>query len=215
MLEFMRYWKPEIRVHGGDCFDFRFIRKKADEQERREETEEDFEAGLQFISDFAPTHFLRGNHDERLWDLLRSDHGLVREFAHHQVERILKTLGNARMYPYDKRKGVCEIGQMRFVHGYATGVSATKTMALAYGAVMHGHTHIVESVTIARIKREVSRACGCLAKLDMDYNRGQIQTLRQSHGWVYGVLLPNGLYHAYQAMPINGKWYLPTEMREF
>lgn len=215
LWEFMRHWRPEIRIHGGDCFDFRPFRRKASDQERREATGDDFAAGCDFLSRFKPTHFLRGNHDERIWDLAKSDDGPVADYARRTIEDIMDVLpDDCQMYPYDKRKGVCKIGQLRAVHGYSHGVYAVRQLAQVYGAALMGHTHSVDTYSVPRLQREVGRACGCLCKLDMNYNRSQIQSLRHEHGWAYGIILPGGSYHAWQAMPINGKWFFPTEVKE-
>jgi hypothetical protein len=215
MFAFKKYWKPEIVIHGGDNWDFRYLRRAASEEERREDTVADFNIGLDFIARLAPTHFLRGNHDERLWDQMRSDNGQTRAFAAATIQDILRVLGKCKMYPYDKRKGVCEIGHLRIIHGYSSGISAVRTAALVYGACLMGHVHYIDQVSIARLSTEVAYSCGALCQLGQDYNRGQIQTLRQAHGWAYGVLCDDGTYFMHQARQINGKWMLPTEMRAF
>lgn len=215
LWEFMRDWRPEIRIHGGDCFDFRPFRRKASDQERREATGADFEAGCSFLHTFEPTHFLRGNHDERMWDLAKSDDGPVADYARRTIDDIMAVLpDDCIMYTYDKRKGVCQIGQLRIVHGYSHGQFAVRQLAQVYGAALMGHTHAIDQYTVPRLKREVGRSCGCLCKLDMDYNRGHIQTLRQEHGFAYGILLRDGSFHMWQAMPIHGRWYFPTEVKE-
>jgi len=214
MFEFKKYWRPDIVIHGGDNFDFRALRKGASEQDWREDSSTDFEMGLEFLEKLRPNYFLRGNHDERMWDLLKSDDGKLKQFAKDQIAKIHASLHGAMVLPYDKRRGVLQIGKMRFIHGYSAGMNATKIAAQTYGAVMLGHTHTIDSFVISRLEREVGRTCGCLCKLDMDYNRSHINSLRHENGFVYGVILPNGLYHAYQAMPIKGHWLFPTEMRE-
>lgn len=215
LFEFMRYWKPEIRVHGGDCFDFRPFRKKASEMERLEATGDDFIAGCDFLARYKPTHFLRGNHDERIWDLAKSADGPVADYADRVVADVQAVLpADCQVYPYDKRKGVASIGRLRVVHGYSHGINATRLCAQVYGSCIMGHTHTVDQYSAPRLRREVGRSCGCLCKLDMEYNRGQLQTLRQEHGFAYGVVLPDGGFHVWQAQPLNGRWYFPTEVRE-
>ena len=54
-FRFMKDWKPEIRVMGGDLFDFRPLRRKASEEEKRESMREDFEAGMGFLKRMRPT----------------------------------------------------------------------------------------------------------------------------------------------------------------
>ena len=68
-FKFMAEWKPAIRVMGGDAFDLRPLRKGASEDEKRESIRADIIAGKKFLKRMQPTHFLRGNHDERLWEL--------------------------------------------------------------------------------------------------------------------------------------------------
>jgi predicted phosphodiesterase len=215
LWEFMRTWKPEIRIHGGDNFDFRPFRRKASDQERREATGDDFEVGCEFLRLFKPTHFLRGNHDERMWDMAKSDDGPIADYAQRTIKDIQTCLpADCQIYPYDKRSGVARIGRMHVVHGYSAGVYATRLLAQVYGAAIMGHTHAVDQYSVPRLHREVGRSCGCLCKLDMEYNRGHIQTLRQEHGFAYGILLRDGSFHMWQAMPIHGRWYFPTEIKE-
>jgi predicted phosphodiesterase len=214
MLEFKKYFKPEIRIHAGDAFDFRPLRKKATDEERREGKSLDVEMGLNFIDAYRPTHFLRGNHDERLWDLFKSDDGQKREAAIATAESIMQRLQNVgceHVLPYHKRLGVLNIGKLRVVHGYAAGVNAAKKHCEVYGAVLFGHVHRIEQYSIPTLERNIGRCIGCLCQLDMDYNRAQLNTLSQEHGFAYGFLDSNGLYTFYQAMPLNGRWFFPSE----
>lgn len=219
MFGFLRYWKPEIRIHAGDCFDFRPLRKKASDTELREGKADDVAMGLDLLRRFKPTHFVRGNHDERLWDLCdpqKNDDGQKREAAvatAEEIHRTLKEVGCAHIYPYHKRLGVCDVGKLRVVHGYTTGVYAARKMADVYGACLFGHIHRIEQFTAPRLSREIARSIGCLCKLDMDYNRAHVNTLAQEHGFAYGTMTEDGRYQFYQAMPVNGSWSFPTEWR--
>lgn len=215
MFDFMKAWKPAIRVHLGDCFDFRALRRKASEEERRDGLGADIDAGLSFLRRFRPTHFLRGNHDERLWDLLASDDHKMRDLAQTVADDIVDALGDAKMLPYQKRDGVLTLGHLRIVHGYHTGVTAARQAAMVYGSVVMGHIHAIDEYAIPGLEPRVGKAIGCLCKLDMDYNRAQAMTLRQSHGFAYGLLMGNGTYHVWQAYPINGVWVFPSEMRVY
>ena len=44
LFTFLGDYRPDIRVMGGDLFDFAALRKKASEEERRISIKEDFEA---------------------------------------------------------------------------------------------------------------------------------------------------------------------------
>lgn len=213
--DFCSFWKPEIRIHGGDGFDFACLRKNASEGEKRERLQDDIDAGIDFIKRYKPTHYLRGNHCERLWDAAKADDGKLADFASYLILDIKEALGDAIMLPYDKRAGVLKIGRLKVVHGYNTGITAARIAGQVYGSVLMGHTHVIEQYSLAGLERRVARVCGCLCKLSMDYNRGHLQTLRQSHGWAYGIILPSGEYIVWQAEQINSRWIYPSEFREF
>lgn len=212
MFDFMKGWKPDYRIHGGDCFDVRRWRLKASDVERRESMNDDVECGLQFLARFQPTHFLRGNHDERIWDRSKSDDAEQSDYAKVILQKIDKVLPRGCvMFPYDKRRGVCDIGKLRVIHGYSSGVHAAKIAAQVYGACLMGHVHYIDHASVPGLQLDIGRACGCLCQLDQEYNRAQIQTLRQQHGFAYGVIDDNGFYQMFQAHPVGDTWYLPTE----
>lgn len=214
-FDFVKHWKPEVRVHLGDCFDFRALRRKASEEERRDGLGADIDAGLSFIRRYKPTHFLRGNHDERLWDLLKGDDHKIRDLARTVADDIVDALGGAPMLPYDKRAGVLRLGALKIIHGYHSGMTAAKQAALIYGSVLLGHIHAIDHAPIAGLERRMGRAIGCLCRLSQDYNRAQAQTLRQAHGWAYGLLLPSGEYVVWQAEQVGQDWFYPSEVRSY
>lgn len=214
-LAFAKDWNADIRVHAGDGFDIRAFRKGASEEDQCGSLEEDVAAGLDFIRRFKPNHFLRGNHDERLWDGV----------AHHKAERaalcfrLCKEIEDAlgfRSVPYNKRTGVLRFGHLSIVHGYHTGINAAKRAAECYGNVLCGHVHTVDHYSIPYAHgRTMGRAIGCLCRLEQDYNRAQANTLRQAHGWAYGFLYGDGTFKVVQAEEINGRWVLPDSFKEY
>lgn len=213
MLDFVKAFKPTIRVHAGDLFDFACLRRNASDQERRQPIRDDIDAGLTLLADFKPTHFLRGNHDERLWDLLKSDDGNLRDVGNEWVGQIEKSLCGVHMLPYDKRKGVLKLGPVSVIHGYHTGLNAVRAAAQIWGNVLMGHIHAIDSASVPGVERRVGRAIGCLCHLDYQYNRAQANTLRQAHGWAYGFLTSDS-HQTFQAESLAGSWYFPTEFRE-
>lgn len=213
--EFVKMWKPTIRVHLGDLIDARAFRKKATDEETRDGIGADFDAAMEFLRWYRPTHFLRGNHDERLWDCVKGDDkrlaGLVGTLTSEIEEHLSDT--KCAMLPYDKRRGVLKLGHLKVIHGYSAGVTAARLTAQVYGSVVMGHIHTIDHYSIPGIERRIGRAIGCLCQLDQDYNRAQLQTLRQAHGWAYGILLPGGEYQLWQAEQVGGAWYFPTEVK--
>lgn len=214
LLKFCDIWKPTIRVHGGDNWDFRPLRKKACEDERRESMATDFRAGVKFLTHYRPTHFVRGNHDERLWELAQSDHGVESDYAINavgEIEALMKQL-RCEMLPYHKSKGVLRIGHLKIMHGFYCGKYASSNHAVTYGSVLFGHTHVIDEMAIPGLERRVARNCGCLCDLDMEYAARKPNTLRQAHGFAYGVVdSRTGFFHVWQAESVSGKWILPTD----
>ena len=214
--KFVKDYQPTIRIHLGDNWDFRPLRSKASKIEQLELMMPDFKQGIEFIKKYRPTHFLRGNHDERLWDLAKRNEGMLSEFADrlvHNIEYILKQF-KAPILPYDKRNGVLQIGKLRVIHGYTHGVNAAKRSAEAYGSVIMGHVHSTQTSSIPGLDYRVGRSNGCLCRLDMEYSRATMASLAHNHGWAYGIINSNtGEYGIWQAENINGLWMFPKDIK--
>lgn len=213
--ELVRFFKPTMRIHGGDLFDFRCLRRGAGNEEALEDLRADIDAGMDFINWFKPTHWLRGNHDERLVDAINSHQPVLRRFASLEWERIRQAMPGTRIYPYCKRRGVLQYKTLAFAHGFSAGIYAAAVHARIYGNILFGHTHAIDAFSIPGLEERVGRNVGCLCRLDMAYNRAQLNTLRQSHGFAYGFLYRNGLHRVFQAQEICGTWLFPTEFKEF
>lgn len=214
-FEWMKHFKPQIRLHLGDCYDFRALRRGASEEERRESMRADIDAGNDFIKRYKPAVWLRGNHDERLWDGATHNDARIADPCQSGIDRIRDNAGDCTIFPYHKRNGVHKLGDTTFVHGYHSGETATRNAAKIYGNVVMGHNHFVDSQPIPGLERRVGRCIGCLCRLDADYNRAQANTLRQAHGWAYGFVTKTGRTVTWQAQEIDGKWILPSEARTY
>lgn len=215
LKELCRFFKPTIRIHGGDLFDLRCLRRGASGEEALDDLRADLDAGAELAGWFKPTHWLRGNHDERLIDGINSHNPVLARFASLEWEKVRKMLAGAKVFPYCKRRGVMKLGTLAFAHGFSSGMYAAKRMAEIYGNVVSGHTHAIDAFSIPGLDPRVGRVVGCLCRLDMAYNRAQLNTLRQQHGFAYGFSYRNGLHRVFQAQEINGRWLFPTEFREF
>lgn len=216
-FDFAKIWKPQIRICGGDVFDFRPLRKGASEDERREGLTKDFNAGLSWLKRFRPNYYLRGNHCERLWDLAENGQGVAQEFAFSGVREVEELMASmkCKMLPYHKRDGILKLGHMKVLHGFASGVYAARQTALVYGSALFGHCHTIDEHSIPGLERRVARCCGALCQLSMPYNARQMNTLRQAHGFCYGILNEKtGNYHVLQAECVDGDWLLPTHFKE-
>lgn len=210
---FFESFKPTIRIHGGDVWDFRWLRAGASDAEKYEDVQADFDAGLDLLAWWRPTHVLWGNHDHRLWKSAESPVGSVRALAHQTLDRIALAVSGAVTRPYCKRAGVLELGDYRVVHGFASGEQALTAHMRAYGSVIHGHNHCNEARTGWTLDGHRGYSIGCLAQLDLGYNNSHLRTLRQQHGFAYGFVTSSGRLALYQAFPIAGEWFIPTEFQ--
>jgi predicted phosphodiesterase len=219
---FLKDWKPEVRIHSGDLFDFRNLRKGASDDEKAASLIDDWDAGSDFARRFfeggKENHLLRGNHDERLWDFTRSATGLLRDYAADGVKRaegLMRKCG-AKMLPYDSRLGVLDVGHLRVIHGYKSGIGAAAAHARTYRNCFYGHTHDMSVAPVENLDGPAeARGIGCLCKIDMDYNSRQTNKLRHQQGWVYGLLLADGTYQAFQAKRIHGKFACAHEIKTY
>ena len=220
---FIRDFKPTTRIHLGDAFDFRCLRRGASDDEKASSLAEDWEMGSDFLRKFysggRANIFLEGNHDRRLHNLVDTTGAALREFARDGVKRIEQLLKRCRVsqhLPYDSRNGVLRLGNLKAVHGYAAGVGAASKMARAYGNVIFGHVHTIEVAAVDSDEGPKEARCiGCLCKTDMPYNAHMLGKLRHSNGFAYGYLLENGDYQMFQARKINGRFYAATDIRTF
>lgn len=213
LFKFIDIFKPDLRICAGDLWDFRPLRGKASDDEKRESMREDFTAGETFFNRLKPHYFLRGNHDERLWELAERDEGVRSDYALDLISQVHRMVlrHKCKMLPYHKRDGVLRLGSLKILHGFSAGVNAARQTALIYGSCLFGHVHTIDQHAIPGLERRVARSIGCLCKLDMDYNAKTPSSLRHAHGWAYGVLCDKtGRYFVNQAESIDGKWILPS-----
>ena len=191
LLKFVDEFKPDVRIFGGDLFDFSPLMRNADPAERNASMEADVEAGMDFLSKFEPHHFLLGNHDDRLWQTAEKHSlGLIRDTAKmciKDIERKCRSL-KCKTYPYDVDKGILKLGKINFVHGFYHGVTATKRHAETFS--QSGGAGV---------------SAGCLATTAMDWNRAKVNRLAHETGWAYGYF-SNKSWACYTARKFEGKF---------
>lgn len=216
-LSHCEQWKPEIRIMGGDLFDLRPLRKGASQEERSESMRSDVDSGMRFLEQFRPHYFLRGNHDERLWDLARDGKGVEADYALRGTQDVAAKCDaiGCKMLPYHKRDGVLRLGHLKILHGFYCGIYAARQHANTYGSCIFGHCHTIQEFSIPGLDHRVARSIGCLAKLDMDYLTRRPESLKHAHGWAYGVMNEeSGDYKVLQAELIGDKFIVTGDFQE-
>lgn len=221
VLSFTKEFKPDIRVINGDLWDFAAIRRGASEDERKQSMKDDFDAGASFANTFfrggGEKHLMLGNHDVRVWDLRESPDGVRRDLGETMVGQVknVARLNGARLWDYDARTGVLELGHLRVVHGYHTGASACAHHSRIYGNVVFGHCHSIESYQTPGLKQQEARCIGCLCSLNPDYANRKTGKLKWAHGWAYGWLFADGTYQINQARNVEGSFYASQDIKTY
>jgi hypothetical protein len=217
-FKFVEDFKPDYRIAGGDIWDFRPLRGKASAEEKRESVFDDYHQGMEWMTRFRPTHFLLGNHDNRIWETAKKEDGILSDFCQQGVNEITSLCKSfkCQMLPYDVRKGILKIGHLKILHGFYCGDNAPKRTAWTYGSCLFGHIHSIDEQSIPGLDRRVGRACGCLCKLDMEYLHQKPGALKHVNGFVYGIINEKtGAYFVWQGESIDGHWILPSDITSY
>ncbi len=220
-FEWLKDWKPQIRIHGGDNWNFSALRKKASEQERTIAIAPDYEAGNDFLKRLfdggEDKYFTRGNHDERIYDARAHRDAALSHYAGKVVTEIgvLTHKLRATVLPYHVKNGVLDVDGLRTIHGYSAGVGAARKFALVYGTCAYHHTHSLDVSPAERWpETAVAYGSGCLMVPEQDFNRAQVATLRHEQGWLYG--FTDGRRATYfQARYKDGRVYAASETKAY
>jgi len=222
IMAFIADYKPEIRIHLGDAWDFRNLRKGASDDEKAESLAEDWEMGANFTRAFFSggrlNYFLRGNHDERLFDLQGSATGILRDYARDAVTKFEQHIKRckANMMPYDSRQGILRLGHLKCIHGYASGKGAAAVHARVYRHCIYGHTHTIEAYPVETDEgQKEARGIGAICRIDMPYNARHTNKLRHNNGWAYGVMFNDGTYQIWQSTRIGDNFYAAHEIKAY
>lgn len=221
-FDFVEDFKPQIRIHAGDIWDFRNLRRGATEDEKRESMSLDWKSGSIFFNRFfskgTDRYLLRGNHDERMWYLLDNCKGVMRDHAQRAVDDI-ETMCRRRkvhMLPYDSRLGVLRLGKLTVIHGYHAGLGAANQHARIYHSCFFGHTHTQDVAPVPNCDGPAeARGIGCLCQIDMPYNQHQTNKLRHQQGWIYGELYEDGTYTAFQTKRVGNSFAVATGIKHY
>lgn len=223
LFAFLDDFKPHTVIHGGDCWNFSHLREGASAKDEDRDATPDWAMGseffLRYMSYGKRRIFLRGNHDERLWDThKRATKEAVRKYALSGIHDVEKLVAKRRveMLSYNSRTGVVDLGGLRLIHGYAHGASAPRKFAATYGTCLFHHLHSMDVGVFEKYPEpSVAYGSGCLMHVDQDYNARQMNKLRHENGFLYG-FIKNGNPTVYQArVRKDGSMLLAHEFRSY
>jgi predicted phosphodiesterase len=204
LASFIGRWKPQLRIHTGDCFDFGAWRRGATPDEQEEGITDDLKHGNYFLRKvLKPTIFMQGNHDIRAEEQILSRNGDRRDNAMRAVQSYTDTLaeiGCKEFHRYSVKGKDAEgvnrfrVGKLTGTHGFKAGVAATRETARTLGrpgdVVIHGHTHDFSLCTIEHLEAAivgVSAMC-CMDINKADYALRRLATTKWCNGWLHGVI---------------------------
>lgn len=223
VLKYCKEFQPQMRVHLGDNWDLACLRKgvgKGEKEAAWNVLREDIQAGNEWLEAYRPTHFLYGNHCDRVREQMEGTDSITKLEALQDVQKemskALRAAGTRHIRQYDVNEGFLDIGKVTFTHGFAHGENAAKKMADAFiaahgGGIVMGHLHRHEQLNAQRRGGGGAWICGCSCNLKMRYARRNLSTLKWQHGFLAFKMDSKGNYLGRQAHRFNGKWEFPFE----
>lgn len=201
-LDFLTDFKPHIRVAGGDWQSVDQVSHFPTEDEI--DLADEFEANQKAIEDYGITHYLEGNHEERLRRVGSALKPSLRSLVN--LTRNLKLRERKiRLLPYHPSKGVLAIGRLRVLHGFFTNEYVAKKMAMIYGTCCFGHTHRFQTFQAKQAFHDhVGFNVGMLGSLHQHYAEHRAP-MGWAQGFAFGYLHKNGCYDLYPVRIIHGR----------
>jgi len=195
LFEYIKDFKPDVRIALGDHYDFRSLRVGAGNKEQAESLQIDIESGNRFIQKFKPHIWLWGNHEHRLENTIamasKETDRLGAEAIKTQIISNARKAGCRTILPYDAHRGVYRLGPMAFIHGYAHGSNAVRQQGNHYasygGGVVMGHIHRLEQVNLQKHGGGAAYSAGWLGvKESMSYASGRLASSMWGSGFAAG-----------------------------
>ena len=220
ILSFTKRVKPTYRVPMGDNWDFRWARRGVDKSsaEAKEGLEDDLNAGIKWLEAYRPTHFLMGNHDDRIRQILHSTDSIKDREDMQKIldlmHRTLRKVGCKVIKNYNVRTGRIKLGPVTFIHGFSHGQNAllkdARTFGVPGGGFCMGHLHRLEQLNIEAYDGGAAWLCGWAGRQeDADYSFRMPGSLRWQNGFMY-FKCDGDNYIGKQAHRFGKGWYLPA-----
>jgi len=200
-LDFIHDFKPHIRVAGGDWQTVDQVSKFDNESETT--LEDEFAMNAAALASYGITHYLEGNHEERLRRIglvgkrVRSLYDIRKHL--HLTERKIK------LFPYHPEKGVLKIGGLKILHGFFANEYMAKKTAMIYGTCVFGHAHRFQTFQSKQAFYDrVGFSIGMLGQVRPSWVEHRAP-LGWAQGFAFGYLHKNGTFDLYPVRIINGR----------
>jgi hypothetical protein len=220
VLAFCKDFKPHHRVHLGDNWDFAALRKgvgKDDKESSWAALKEDVEAGCEWLAAYRPTHFLMGNHEHRVRDLIHGTDSITRLESLQDIDgkmrKAIRQSGCKVVREYTVNENFVDLGPVTFTHGFYHGNDAIIKTAHRFNsgpgrATVMGHLHRAEQHNLERRGGGAVWICGCACDLSLQYAERRPSTLRWQNSFM-AFRIQGEDYIGRQAHRFAGKWVMP------
>lgn len=208
-------WKPKWRVHLGDAWDFRALRKKAEAEERAEGISYDYNCGFELLEWYRPHFLTMGNHDYRLWRAAKeTSNGVMADLCASLAEDAEEKLRKLRIQwcPYAVDQFLqLPMGGPKLIHGFKSSMYPAKAHFDVWGSCLFGHVHRPDSYEARHIDGGKAYALGTLANLKkMTYADHHAAKL----GWRQSFRIgqhntKTGSWNSWEITKEDGKWMSP------
>lgn len=144
VLRFRDLWKPHTVVDLGDVHDFTAFRSGAKgTPDEMADLGKDFQAGVDWLKRYRPTHRTEGNHDVRMRELCSDPRAIVSHCATIVAENLrqIDEANGTLVRPYCQDEGWWRFGDTDFGHGWAFNENALRDHAETYGKCVIAHLH--------------------------------------------------------------------------
>jgi len=208
-------WKPKHRVHLGDVWDFRALRKKAEAEERAEGISYDYNCGFELLEWYRPNLLTMGNHDYRLWRAAKeTSNGVMADLCARLVEEAEDKLRKLKIkwcpYAVDQYL-MLPMGGPKLIHGFKSSMYPAKAHFDNWGSCLFGHVHKPDSYEARHIDGGKAYALGTLADFKkMSYADHHAAKL----GWRQSFRIgqhntKTGRWNTWEITKEDGQWMSP------
>ena len=213
--QFMEDWKPKHRVHLGDLWDFRALRRGAGPEERAEGVRYDYNCGNELLDWFKPQLLTLGNHDHRVWRAAgESSQGVLAEFCQGFADEIETDLRKRKLkwchYTVSNYLQL-PMGGPKIVHGSRSTVHPAKALFDDYGNAICAHVHKPDYYAARHIDGGKAHVVGTLGNISkMTYADSYTAKLGWRNSFLYGIHnTKTGAWKCWDVTKEDGQWVSP------